>query len=68
MEAEKDYPEGSFDAFEIYKTLQALRDFAYGAEGDATEKVWITRTEARVITDLVWLMIEKFVHGKPEEN
>ena len=68
MEAEKSYSEGGFDAREVYQTLQALRDFAYGAGGDAAEKIWITRTEARVITNLVWLMVEKFVKGRPEDD
>ena len=59
MEAEKDYPEGGFDAYEIYQTLNGLREFAYGAGENAGEKVWITRKEARVISDLIWLFMDK---------
>ena len=47
MENEKDYPEGGFNAHEMWQTLQSLRDFAYGEFGDANERVWITRQEAR---------------------
>lgn len=68
MEEEKVYPEGGFDAYEIYQTLQSLRNFAYGAGGDANERVWITRQEARIITDLVWLFMDKVQAIKAKEQ
>jgi hypothetical protein len=64
MEDEKDYPEGGFDAHEMWQTLQSLREFAHGDFGDANERVWITRHEARIITDLIWLIAGKVLEAK----
>lgn len=68
MEPERDYPGGGFDAHEMWQTLQSLREFAYGDFGDANERVWITRQEARIITDLIWLFMEKVRTMKTEEQ
>ena len=68
MEPEKDNPEGSFDAHEMWQILQSLREFAYGDFGDANERVWITRQEARIITDLIWLFMDKVQAMKTEEQ
>jgi hypothetical protein len=68
MEKEKDYPDGGFDAYEMWQTLQSLREFAYGEFGDANERVWITRQEARIITDLVWLFMDKVQAIKAKEQ
>ena len=66
MEPEKDYPEGGFDAYEMWQTLQSLRQFAYGEFGDEHERVWITRQEARIITDLIWLIAGKVLEAKEQ--
>ena len=66
MEDEKNYPESGFDAHEIWQTLQSLREFAYGEFGDAHERVWITRQEARIITDLIWLIAGKVLEAKEQ--
>ena len=66
MENEKDYPEGGFDAHEMWRTLQSLREFAYGDFGDEHERVWITRQEARIITDLIWLIAEKVLEARAQ--
>ena len=68
MEPEKDNPEGSFDAHEMWQTLQSLREFAYGDFGDANERVWITRQEARIITDLIWFFMDKVQAMKTKEQ
>ena len=68
MEREKDYPEGGFDAHEMWQTLQSLREFAYGEFGDVNERVWITRQEARIITDLIWLIAEKVLEAKEQND
>jgi hypothetical protein len=68
MEGEKNYPEGGFDAYEMWQTLQSLREFAYGEYGDANERVWITRQEARIITDLIWLFMDKVQAMKAKEQ
>lgn len=65
MENEKDYPEG-FDAHAMWQTLQSLRQFAYGEFGDEHERVWITRQEARIITDLIWLIAGKVLEAKEQ--
>ena len=64
MEPKKDNAEGGFDAHEVLQTLQSLRQFAYGEFGDANERVWITRQEARIITDLIWLIAGKVLEAK----
>lgn len=66
MEPKKDYPEGGFDAHEMWQTLQSLREFAYGEFGDANERVWITRQEARIITDLIWMIAGKVLEAKEQ--
>ena len=43
---------------EMYRTIVCLREFA-NADGPDDEKVWITRAEARAVTDLLWHLIEK---------
>lgn len=68
MEKEKDYPDSGFDTHEMWQTLQSLREFAYGEFGDANERVWITRQEARIITDLVWLFMDKVQAMKAKEQ
>ena len=40
------------------KTIMGLHNFAC-AEGAEDEKVWVTRAEARAITNLLWHLIEK---------
>ena len=66
MEPEKDYLEGGFDAHEMWQTLQSLREFAHGEFGDANERVWITRQEARIITDLIWLIAGKVLEAREQ--
>lgn len=66
MKPEKDYLEGSFDAREMWQTLQSLREFAHGEHGDANERVWITRQEARIITDLIWLIAGKVLEAREQ--
>jgi len=39
-----------------------------GEFGDANERVWITRQEARIITDLVWLFMDKVQAMKAKEQ
>ena len=68
MEPEKDYPEGSFNAHEMWQILQSLREFAYGNFGDEHERVWITRQEARIITDLIWLIAEKVLEAREQND
>ncbi len=68
MGPEKNCPEGGFDAHEMWQTLQSLREFAYGEFGDANERVWITRQEARIITDLIWLIAGKVAKGAKEDS
>lgn len=68
MESEQNYPESSFDAHEMWQTLQSLREFAYGEFGDANERVWITRQEARIITDLIWLIAGKVLEAKEQDD
>ena len=68
MENKKDYPEGGFDAHEMWQTMQSLREFAYGEFGDANERIWITRQEARIITDLIWLFMDKARAMEAEEK
>jgi hypothetical protein len=66
MEPEKDYPEGGFDAHEMWQTLQSLREFAHAEYGDEHERVWITRQEARIITDLIWLIAGKVLAAREQ--
>jgi hypothetical protein len=68
MEPEKDNSEGGFDAHEMWQTIQSLREFAYGEFGDANERVWITRQEARIITDLIWLIAEKVLEAREQND
>lgn len=68
MEPEQDYPEGGFDAHEMWQTLQSLREFAHGEFGDANERVWITRQEARIITDLIWLIAGKVREAEKQDD
>lgn len=68
MESKKDYPEGGFDAYEMWQTLQSLREFAYGEFGDAQERVWITRKDARIISDLIWLFMDKVQAMEDDEQ
>ena len=44
--------------------IMGLHNFAC-AEGAEDEKVWVTRAEARAITDLLWHLIEK---GRAKEE
>lgn len=68
MEDKKNCLEGGFDAHEMWQILQSLREFAYGNFGDEHERVWITRQEARIITDLIWLIAEKVLEAREQND
>ena len=66
MKSKEDNAEDGFDVHETWQTLQSLREFAHGEYGDEHERVWITRQEARIITDLIWLIAGKVLEAKEQ--